>query len=164
LLSNKAFFLRENCRLVVLGSGDKRYEEELRALAAHAPDRVHLSTLLDEPASHLIEAGSDFFIMPSLFEPCGLNQMYSQIYGTVPIVSRVGGLVDTVADADDNPASGTGLMCSPTAPGLRGALGRALRLFADKPRYAAVQRRGMSRDFSWDRAAVAYEELYRDSL
>jgi starch synthase len=164
LLSNKAFFLREDCRLAVLGSGDRRYEEDLRALAAAAPERVYVSTLLDEAASHLIEAGSDFFIMPSLFEPCGLNQMYSQLYGTVPIASRVGGLVDTVTDADDSPASGTGLMCSPTVPSLRGALGRALRLFADKPRYTAVQRRGMARAFGWDRAAAAYEELYRESL
>jgi len=86
--------------------------------------------------SHLIEAGADFFVMPSLFEPCGLNQMYSQVYGTVPIVSRVGGLVDTVVDADEQPEQGTGLMCVPDAMSLRDALTRALRLFADEARYA----------------------------
>ncbi len=116
VLANKDFFLKENCRLVVLGAGSKRLEGELRDLAAQAPKRISLSARLDEAMSHLIEAGSDFFIMPSLFEPCGLNQMYSQIYGTVPIVSRVGGLMDTVTDADERPADGTGLMCAPTAP------------------------------------------------
>jgi starch synthase len=114
--------------------------------------------------SHLIEAGSDFFLMPSLFEPCGLNQMYSQLYGTVPVVSRVGGLIDTVTDADQDPASGTGLMAPPTAAGLREALGRALSLFADKPRLAAVQHRGMNRPFGWQHAASGYEKLYRDAL
>ena len=123
-----------------------------------------LRAKLDEAMSHLIEAGSDFFVMPSLFEPCGLNQMYSQVYGTVPVVSRVGGLVDTVTDADEQPASGTGLMCDSTAASLRAALDRALALFADKPRYAAVQQRGMARDFSWKKAAAGYETLYRESV
>jgi starch synthase len=114
--------------------------------------------------SHLIEAGSDFFLMPSLFEPCGLNQMYSQAYGTVPIVSRVGGLVDTVSDVGEQPKTGTGLMCQPTADGLGHALQRALKLFSDQPRYAAVQQRGMARDFSWQKAAQAYEKLYQEAL
>jgi len=114
--------------------------------------------------SHLIEAGSDFFIMPSVFEPCGLNQMYSQAYGTVPVVSRVGGLADTVIDADADPVNGTGLMCEPNAASLLEALERALKLLADAPRYAAVQQRGMARDFSWKAAAQAYERLYQESL
>jgi len=114
--------------------------------------------------SHLVEAGSDFFIMPSLFEPCGLNQMYSQAYGTVPLASRVGGLVDTVSDADAEPATGTGLTFPPKAAGLGDALQRSLALFADQPRYAAVQRRGMERDFSWVTAAKGYEKLYEESL
>jgi starch synthase len=164
LLANRAFFLEQDCRLVVLGSGDKRYETELAALAAQAPNKVSLSVRHDEAMSHLIEAGSDFFIMPSLFEPCGLNQMYSQLYGTVPVVSRVGGLADTVTDADEQPDSGTGLMCEPTEASLRDALERALKLFADQPRMAAVQQRGMERDFSWNIAAEGYENLYRNSL
>ena len=102
--------------------------------------------------------------MPSLFEPCGLNQMYSQAYGTVPIVSRVGGLVDTVRDADEDREGGTGLMCEPNAASLRDALERALILYADKPRLAAVQRRGMARDFSWAASAAAYEALYQEAL
>ncbi len=164
LLENQEFFVRENCRLVILGAGEKRYEDALRALAARAPQKVALSAKLDEGMSHLIEAGSDFFLMPSLFEPCGLNQMYSQAYGTVPLVSRVGGLMDTVTDADAEPTAGTGLTFPPTAAGLAEALQRSLKLFADKTRLAAVQKRGMERDFSWGKASAAYEQLYQDAL
>ena len=164
VLANRDFFLTRACRLVVLGTGDKRMEAEMRALAAEAPGKVSLAAKLDEGMSHLIEAGCDFFVMPSLFEPCGLNQMYSQVYGTVPIVSRVGGLVDTVTDADEFPASGTGLMCEPNAASLRDALERALALYAEPARYGAVQQRGMGRDFSWEVAAAGYETLYREAL
>jgi starch synthase len=114
--------------------------------------------------SHLIEAGSDFFVMPSLFEPCGLNQMYSQIYGTLPIVSRVGGLSDTVIDADEQPDRGTGIMADPTAPSLHDALLRALALYTDQPRYRTVQQRAMAREFSWKVASVGYETLYQESI
>ena len=164
LLANADFLLGRNCRLVVLGAGEARFEKALRALVARAPDRVYLCPKLDEPLSHLIEAGSDFFVMPSRFEPCGLNQMYSLAYGTVPIVSRVGGLADTVIDADEQPAAGTGISCEPNAASLRVALERALALFEDQPRYADVQRRGMAKDFSWTKAALGYEQLYRDAV
>jgi starch synthase len=164
VLANQDFFLNENCRLILLGTGDRRIEEAARALAARSPRQVSFGARLDEGMSHLIEAGSDFFLMPSLFEPCGLNQMYSQLYGTVPIASRVGGLIDTVVDVDADPGNGTGVMMLPTAAGLREALKRSLRLFADKPRLAAVQQRGMARQFGWDSTAGAYEKLYQDSL
>ena len=164
LLENQDFFLTQECRLVMLGAGEKRYEDAVSELVARAPDKISHTGKLDESMSHLVEAGSDFFVMPSLFEPCGLNQMYSQVYGTIPIVSRVGGLVDTVTDVDELPDSGTGLMCAPTAASLRDALDRALKLFADKPRMAAVQKRGMARDFSWKIAAAGYELLYQESL
>jgi starch synthase len=149
---------------VVLGSGEKRYEDVLRKLAEQAPTKISLSARLDEAMSHLIEAGSDFFVMPSLFEPCGLNQMYSQVYGTVPVVSRVGGLIDTVTDADEFPETGTGLMAAATAEGLKDALERAMKLFADPVRLAAVQKRGMAKDFSWKIAANGYEKLYQESV
>ena len=164
IVDNRDFFLETDCRLVVLGAGDHALEDAMRGLAASAPEKISLSARLDETMSHLIEAGADYFLMPSLFEPCGLNQMYSQVYGTVPIVSRVGGLADTVIDVDEQPAVGTGLMCEPTAVGLREALARSLKLFADKPRYLATQRRGMAHDFGWGRAAKGYEQLYSDSL
>jgi len=164
VLANRDFFLTQDCRLVVLGSGDKRMEAELHDLANKAPDRISLCAKLDEGMSHLIEAGADFFLMPSLFEPCGLNQMYSQVYGTVPIVSRVGGLADTVVDIDEQPDIATGLVCEPTITSVRHALHRALRLFADKPRYIAAQRHGMARDFSWRAASAGYERLYQEML
>jgi len=164
LLSNADFFINNDCRLVVLGSGEARFEKALREFAANAPAKVSLMVRLDEAMSHLVEAGSDFFVMPSLFEPCGLNQMYSQAYGTVPLVSRVGGLFDTVIDAGTDPAAGTGITFAPTILGLRTGLERALKLFVDKTTYAAVQAHGMARDFSWKNAAVAYERLYDESL
>jgi len=162
LLANAEFFLREPCRLVILGTGARPFEEAVTALAARAPEKIAVSLKLDEAASHLIEAGADFFLMPSLFEPCGLNQMYSQAYGTVPVVSEVGGLADTVIDADRDQERGTGLTHAPTASGLGDALHRALWLFGNAPRYAAVQQRGMRRDFSWEHAASDYEALYRE--
>jgi starch synthase len=164
VLANRDFFAAHECRLVVLGSGNGRMEEELRELAAEVPLKVSLAAMHDEAMSHLIEAGSDFFVMPSLFEPCGLNQMYSQLYGTVPIVSRVGGLVDTVIDADEDPERGTGLMCEPNAASLRDALQRALVLFSDNRRYRAVQQRGMAKNFSWKLAARGYEQLYLEAV
>ena len=164
LLANRDFFLREDCRLIVLGTGDKRLTAELRELAARAPERVALCARLDERMSHLVEAGADFFLMPSHFEPCGLNQMYSQAYGTIPLTSRVGGLMDTVVDIDRQPGHGTGITFPPTASGLRTGLGRALSLFTDKAEFTAAQQRGMARDFSWKRAAEAYETLYRNAL
>jgi starch synthase len=164
VLADADFFTEHDCRLVILGTGDRRMERDLRDLATRHPTRVYVCSQVDEPMSHLIEAGSDFFVMPSLFEPCGLNQMYSQVYGTVPIVSRVGGLVDTVRDADEDPAGGTGLMCDPNTASLLVALERALKLFGNKPRYSAIQHRCMGRDFSWRTAATGYETLYRESL
>ena len=164
LLANRDYFLNTDCRLVILGTGDKHLEQALRDLAAAAPDRIALATRLDEPMSHLIEAGSDYFLMPSLFEPCGLNQMYSLAYGTVPITSQVGGLHDTVRDADAHPTTGTGLTHAPTPESLRDALYRSQQLFADRRRYAAVQHRGMATDNSWDNAAKNYERLYTEML
>ncbi len=164
VIANADFFTQHESRFVILGAGDRRMEAALAKIAAAAPARVSVCSKHDESMSHLIEAGSDFFLMPSLFEPCGLNQMYSQVYGTVPIVSRVGGLVDTVRDADEDPAEGTGIMCEPNAVSLRDALERAQALFKDKVRLAAVQQRGMARDFSWKISSAAYEALYRDAL
>jgi starch synthase len=164
LLENADFFLKNNCRLIVLGKGEISYEEALHGLVAKAPQKIALSLVLDEAMSHLIEAGSDFFLMPSLFEPCGLNQMYSQAYGTVPLTSEVGGLADTVVDADKDAENGTGLTFLPTEEGLSDALSRALSLYDDKSRYAAVQQRGMKRDFSWKSAARGYLDLYDDIL
>ncbi len=164
LLDNGAFFRKNEVALIVLGKGDKQLEASLRELAALVPTHVVLSSRVDESMSHLIEAGSDFFVMPSRFEPCGLNQMYSQVYGTIPLVTQVGGLADTVVDIDANPEAGTGIMFSPSVAGLAGGLARALKLYADKQLYTEIQARGMRSDFGWAKTAQAYEELYRDAL
>lgn len=158
VLNNRAFFERRDCRLIVLGNGDVRLEASLNALVAALPERVAYKGRVDEAMSHLIEAGSDFFLMPSRYEPCGLNQMYSQAYGTIPLVSRVGGLADTVIDIDL--IGGAGIVFPPTTAGLATGLERAWTLFADARRLRAAQKAGMTRDFSWARAARAYTALY----
>ena len=160
----KEFFARENCRLVILGGGEIKYEDLFQELAAAHAGKIGVCVRLDEAMSHLVEAGADFFLMPSLFEPCGLNQMYSQAYGTVPLVSKVGGLVDTVIDVEANPDAGTGIMFAPRQEEFDAGLQRALALYADRERYAAVQRRAMERDFSWTKAVAAYEQLYTAAL
>ena len=164
LLGASRFFAKEDCRLVIVGMGRNHYEEALQELALANPKHIALARVLDEPMTHLVEAGADFFLMPSVFEPCGLNQMYSQRYGTVPLCSRVGGLLDTVIDLEDHPDTGTGLLFTPTAQGLGWALERSQVLFRDKPRMQATIRRGMQRDFSWAAAAKQYEQLYREAL
>src|SRR6195952_2772055 len=152
ILGAKDFFADANCRLVILGGGEKKYETWLRDFAAALPGKVAVFVRQDETMSHLVEAGADFFLMPSLFEPCGLNQMYSQAYGTVPLVSNVGGLVDTVTDIDVAPETGTGIVSPAKQEEFNAGLQRALALYADKVRYGAVQKRAMERDFSWKTA------------
>jgi starch synthase len=164
ILGAKEFFAAENCRLVILGGGERKYEVSLREFAESLPGKVAVFVRQDEAMSHLVEAGSDFFLMPSLFEPCGLNQMYSQAYGTVPLVSNVGGLVDTVTDIEVNPQAGTGIVFVPRQEEFTAGLKRAVALYADQAKLAAVQKRAMQRDFSWTNAVAAYEALYTAAL
>lgn len=152
--------LEQGARAVVLGSGDPTFEAKWRELAARFPKRLGVRVGFDNALAHLIEAGSDFFLMPSRFEPCGLNQMYSLLYGAVPVVREVGGLKDTVVDVGR--PGGTGLVFPElTADGLARAVLRAVELFRRPDEYRQVQRRGMAQDFSWERSAKAYEALYR---
>ncbi len=156
-------FLEHGATVVVLGSGADEFERGWRTLESRYPLRVGVRLGYDDGLAHLIEAGSDFFLMPSRFEPCGLNQLYSQRYGSVPIVHAVGGLADTVSDVKTG--EGTGLTFhGATVEAVQGALRRAVELFADEAAYRAVQRRGMRRDFSWDASAKKYDELYRRLL
>jgi starch synthase len=164
LLAARDFFVQQDCRLIVLGTGEKRFESALRDLAQAHPKKISLSAKHDEEMSHLIEAGADFFLMPSHFEPCGLNQMYSQVYGTVPVVTRVGGFVDTVVDIDEQATDGTGILCQPTAADFITALERAIRLYENKERLTEVIKRGMTREFGWQKAAAAYEQLYENTI
>lgn len=144
---------------VLLGSGERQYEEQWRSLAAHYPDRVSATIGFDERLAHLIEAGADMFLMPSRFEPCGLNQLYSLRYGTVPIVRATGGLEDTIRDAAE--PGGNGIKFADAAPGaLVAAVRRALQLYRDPDRWQAIQKAGMAADPSWDVSAREYVKVY----
>jgi len=153
---------REDVRFILLGAGDQHYEGYFHWLGQAFPDKVRFYAGYDEELSHLIEAGSDIFLMPSLFEPCGLNQMYSLRYGTVPVVRRTGGLADTVEQIEADPERGTGVCFDEfSSRGVLGALEYALRLYGDRERWREIVRRGMSRDFSWEHQVERYVELYR---
>ncbi len=152
---------RLGATFAVLGTGEPRYEGFWTGLAARFRDVVGVRIGFDESLAHLIEAGADLFLMPSRFEPCGLNQMYSQRYGTVPVVRATGGLDDTVVDYRPGRAGGTGFKFAAYSPdALRGALGRALEAYARPEIWKAIQRRGMRKDFSWGRSAGEYVKLY----
>ena len=146
----------------VCGTGDKELVGKLRGLQARHPQDVGLSFTFDEPLAHLIEAGADMFLMPSRFEPCGMNQMYSQRYGTPPIANATGGLVDTVFDAHRAvDVAPTGFLMNEATPdALVEACTRAVTAFRDPAQWRALQLNGMSRDFGWGAAAGRYVEIY----
>lgn len=158
---------RADMQVALLGSGDPQLESAFARLAAMFPTKMSVTIGYNNQLAHMIEAGSDFFIMPSRFEPCGLNQMYSMAYGTLPIVRTTGGLVDTVAAWDPRtPGAGTGINFRDADPNaLRWALERALQLYYDYPQdYYAVRSNGMRKDFSWDRSVEKYEAVYRSAI
>jgi starch synthase len=147
----------------VLGTGEARYQDMWRGLAAWRPDRVSVHVGYDERRAHLIEAGADLFLMPSRYEPCGLNQMYSLRYGTVPVVRAVGGLVDTVRPYNPRNGQGTGFLFSEYSPAaLRDALLSALAMYrGNHTAWTRLQKNGMRKDFSWDHSAVEYVRVYK---
>ena len=157
---------RAGAQLVVLGQGERRFEEAFLALAQRHPDAIAVRIGFDEALAHRIEAGADLFLMPSRFEPCGLNQLYSMRYGTPPIVRRTGGLADSVYDADEVAESeSTGFVFdAPDAGALMDAVRRALERFGDRGAWSALQRNGMRSDFSWAAAARAYVDVYRNAM
>jgi len=151
-------------QLAVLASGDKTQEAAFIAAAQSAPGRIGVRMAYDEPLAHRIEAGADLFLMPSRFEPCGLNQMYSQRYGTIPVVRRVGGLADTVVDTtqatlQDHRATGV-VFESADAAGLLYGVRRAVQLVQNAAARTALQTAGMTRDYSWSRSAQEYLQFY----
>jgi starch synthase len=151
--------------LVVLGNGDRKLERRFSAAQHRNPDRVGTCFGYSEELSHFIEAGADLFLMPSIYEPCGLNQMYSLRYGTVPIVRRTGGLADTVLDIDEHPETGTGFVFdNPRSAELRNAIRRACAAFRHRSAWREMQQRGMKQDFSWESSAVEYVRLYDSAL
>ena len=157
--------IERDLQFVLLGSGETRYEDFFSRAATQFPGKVGVRIGFDEPLAHQIEAGADIFLMPSLFEPCGLNQMFSLKYGTIPVVRAVGGLKDTVEDYNAERSAGTGFVFEAYEPQeLLKAIDRALELFPDTKSWIALQRRAMNMDFSWDRSARAYSRLYQQLL
>ena len=151
-------------QFVLLGSGDKEFEKQLKDLALLYPDKIAVQIGYDEALAHLIESGADVFLMPSRFEPCGLNQMYSQRYGTIPIVRKTGGLADTVMDSlpttlADKTASGI-VFSEASASALLEAIKRTLILYSMPDTWKKMQTNAMNKNFSWQRSAQEYLELY----
>ncbi len=148
-------------QLVVLGTGDKKYHQFLIDLQRRYPDRCRAWLTFDNQLSHHIEAAADIFLMPSRYEPCGLNQMYSLKYGTVPVVRRVGGLADTVQDFDESTGKGTGFLFDEyTVDAMMAALSRAVSLYPRRRLWTRLMKNGMRQDFSWKRSAAKYEQLF----
>jgi starch synthase len=148
----------DDVSLVVLGNGETRYEDMFRAFAYHLPDKVALHIGYNDGLAHRIEAGSDIFLMPSHYEPCGLNQIYSLRYGTVPVVRATGGLDDTISDLPD---SRTGYKFTDyNGRALLDAIRRASAAWADRESWTGIMLRGMGQDFSWAASAAEYSRLY----
>jgi len=153
--------VQEGFSMVVLGTGEERYTEFFRALQHEYPAYVGAKIMYDESLAHKIEGGADLFLMPSRFEPCGLNQIYSLKYGTVPVVRATGGLDDTIQDYSQS-ASGTGFKFAGYSPDeLLAAARRALEVYQTPARWRELVLNGMKQDFSWHRSARRYAELYQ---
>ncbi|MCX7820628.1 MAG: glycogen synthase GlgA [Brevinematales bacterium] len=153
-------------QFAILGAGDKRLESFFYYLPSKYPGRVGSYIGYNEELAHLIEAGSDFFLMPSLYEPCGLNQIYSMKYGTLPIVRAVGGLDDTVENYDEATGNGTGFkFYEASSKAIYYTVGWAVSTFFDRKKHMKkLIKNAMSKDFSWDKSAKMYEELYIKAL
>ena len=146
----------------IVGTGEPRYQDMWRALSRRSPDRISAFIGFDERRAHLVEGGADLFLMPSRFEPCGLNQMYSLRYGTVPVVRAVGGLVDTVRPYNPRNGQGNGFLFADYHPRVMMETVRAaLAAYPNKKIWTRLQKNGMRADFSWDRSAGEYVKMYR---
>ena len=151
-------------QLVILGAGESELQNQLLTLAKSHPNRISVTIGFDEPLSHMIEAGSDVFLMPSRYEPCGLNQMYSHRYGTLPLVNCVGGLADTVIDAKDKKNGNGFTIDTANTEQLIHGLTRIIEVFKDKDTWQRLQRRAMQTNYSWNESAAQYRSLYLQTL
>jgi starch synthase len=148
-------------RLIILGTGEQKYHIFLSELEKKYPDKVRIYLKYDNKLAHLIEAGADIFLMPSRYEPCGLNQMYSLRYGTVPVVRETGGLADTIQDYDSQNQKGTGFVFKDyNGAELLSAIKRGLVLFKNRTAWKNLMLQGMEKDFSWEASAKKYIQLY----
>lgn len=159
-------FLHNDVQLVIIGTGEPEVASQLRKIANAHPEQFAFVEAYNNRFAHLVEAGSDFFLMPSEFEACGLNQIYSMAYGTLPIVREVGGLKDTVLDYDKFPNQATGFgFQEPSAEALLITMQRALLFYLQHPDIMLeVQQRAMSRDFSWKESALEYIKMYHFAM
>ncbi len=155
--------LSRDIQLLVLGSGEERYQKLFLDLQERYPDKVRVFIAFDTILSHRIEAAADLFLMPSRFEPCGLNQLYSLKYGTIPIVHKVGGLADTVIDYTESTGKGTGFVFSAyTAEAMLTAVDRAIAAFQRRKQWITLMKQGMKQNFSWDSSSRQYVQLFTD--
>jgi starch synthase len=155
------YLLSQNLYFVLLGSGNKETEGYLRTIIDRHPGKAGIRFEFDNGSAHLTEAGADIFLMPSKYEPCGLNQMYSLRYGTVPVVRRTGGLADTVQEYDPSTGEGTGFLFTEYHPEhFKEAVNRALALWPDRDAWRRLMLNGMRQDFSWKSSAKKYVEAY----
>lgn len=151
-----------NLQLIILGTGEKKFQRILKSISEKYPEKIALNLKFDEALAHLIYAGADIFLMPSNYEPCGLGQMISMKYGTVPIVHKTGGLADTVKEFDLNDKSGNGFVFDVYQPGeLVSAVERAVNLYKDKKTWRVLVSNCMKSDFSWKASAKKYTDLYK---
>jgi starch synthase len=166
LIAEEAYeLMKEDLSLVVLGSGDRKYEELFQAMAHTFPGRVGVKVAYDNEIAHKIEAGADMFLMPSRYEPCGLNQIYSLKYGTVPIVRATGGLEDTVEPFDLEHGTGTGFKFAEySGAAMMYAIRQALHHATDERIWRRIQLNGMAKDFSWKGPAAEYTKVYQAAL
>jgi starch synthase len=142
-------------QIAVVGTGERDLVDRLEAVARRHPENFAVFIGFDESLAHLVEAGADMFLMPSRFEPCGMNQMYSQRYGTPPIGRNTGGLADTITDGE------TGFLIEEaTVPGLIDGVGRGIAALCNPSQFKRMQANGMIRDFSWENSARAYSLIY----
>jgi len=154
--------LSQDLSFVLLGSGNKETERQLSAVISAHPGKAYYKPGYDDRLAHLIEAGADIFLMPSKYEPCGLNQMYSMRYGTVPVIRATGGLADTVQEFDPGTGNGTGFRFGPYDPiHFKEAITRALRMWDDRELWRVLMLNAMRSDFSWARSARRYADVYK---
>jgi starch synthase len=153
--------LKENLVIIALGTGEPKYEKLFQMLAQRYPAKVGVRIAYDNVLAHKIEAGADMFLMPSRYEPCGLNQIYSLRYGTVPVVRATGGLDDTIEPFDPRTGRGTGFKFQPyDGRALLECIRQALKVFHDSRAWRTLQANGMAKDFSWRTSAAEYAKLY----
>ena len=154
-----------NLQLVLLGTGDERYHRLFAEIGRKYPQKAGINLTFNNRLAHLIEAGADIFLMPSRYEPCGLNQLYSLRYGTIPVVRETGGLADTISDYNPQSGTGNGFLFRPyDSQEMLQAIKRALTLYQDKISWERLMRRAMGEDFSWRKSAEKYIDLYQKAM